>query len=61
MLPGFLTRAVELLLGREDRGRSLHLKAAGASEGPRDSLRGRPLDAGRRPIDTPDGYFLVNR
>ncbi|MFI6625232.1 potassium channel family protein [Streptomyces sp. NPDC050528] len=29
MLPGFLTRAVELLLGRE--GRSLHLKAAGAA------------------------------
>lgn len=27
MLPGFLTRAVELLLGRE--GRSLHVKAAG--------------------------------
>ncbi|GLP70941.1 MULTISPECIES: potassium channel family protein [unclassified Streptomyces] len=29
MLPGFLTRAVELLLGRE--GRSLHLKAAGGA------------------------------
>ena len=29
LLPGFLTRAVELLLGRE--GRSLHLKAAGAA------------------------------
>ncbi|MFI9828619.1 potassium channel family protein [Streptomyces sp. NPDC051913] len=29
MLPGFLARAVELLLGRE--GRSLHLKAAGAA------------------------------
>ncbi|WP_328549686.1 potassium channel family protein [Streptomyces sp. NBC_00366] len=29
MLPGFLTRAVELLLGRE--GRSLHVKAAGAA------------------------------
>lgn len=29
MLPGFLSRAVELLLGRE--GRSLHLKAAGAA------------------------------
>ncbi|UUU26353.1 potassium channel family protein [Streptomyces sp. DSM 40750] len=34
MLPGFLTRAVELLLGREGRGRSgrsLHLKAAGGA------------------------------
>lgn len=31
MLPGFLTRAVELLLGRNDRGRSLHLKAAGGA------------------------------
>jgi len=29
MLPGFLSRAVELLLGRE--GRSLHLKAAGGA------------------------------
>ena len=29
MLPGFLTRAVELLLGRD--GRSLHLKAAGGA------------------------------
>ncbi|GAA3846513.1 pH-gated potassium channel KcsA [Streptomyces coacervatus] len=29
MLPGFLARAVELLLGRE--GRSLHLKAAGGA------------------------------
>ncbi|MFE2040236.1 potassium channel family protein [Streptomyces sp. NPDC059477] len=29
MLPGFLARAVELLLGR--RGRSLHVKAAGAA------------------------------
>lgn len=29
MLPGFLTRAVELLLGRE--GRSLHLGAAGGA------------------------------
>ena len=29
MLPGFLTRAVALLLGRD--GRSLHLKAAGAA------------------------------
>lgn len=29
MLPGFLTRAAELLLGRE--GRSLHLKAARAA------------------------------
>lgn len=29
MLPGFLTRAVELLLGRE--GRSLHLRAAGGA------------------------------
>jgi voltage-gated potassium channel len=29
MLPGFLTRAVELLLARE--GRSLHLKAAGGA------------------------------
>jgi voltage-gated potassium channel len=29
MLPGFWTRAVELLLGRE--GRSLHLKAAGGA------------------------------
>jgi len=29
MLPGFLTRAVAVLLGRE--GRSLHLKAAGAA------------------------------
>ncbi|MFI6546648.1 potassium channel family protein [Streptomyces prunicolor] len=29
MLPGFLTRAVELLLGKE--GRSLHLKAAGGA------------------------------
>jgi voltage-gated potassium channel len=29
MLPGFLARAVELLLGRE--GRSLHVKAAGAA------------------------------
>jgi voltage-gated potassium channel len=29
MLPGFLTRAVEVLLGRE--GRSLHLKAAGGA------------------------------
>ena len=29
MLPGFLTRAVELLLGRE--GRSLHVKAAGGA------------------------------
>jgi voltage-gated potassium channel len=29
VLPGFLTRAVELLLGRQ--GRSLHLKAAGAA------------------------------
>ncbi|WP_371574719.1 potassium channel family protein [Streptomyces sp. NBC_01314] len=30
MLPGFLTRAVELLLGREG-GRPLHLKAAGGA------------------------------
>ncbi|OIJ62864.1 potassium channel family protein [Streptomyces mangrovisoli] len=29
MLPGFFTRAVEILLGRD--GRSLHLKAAGAA------------------------------
>ncbi|MFJ9372976.1 potassium channel family protein [Streptomyces sp. NPDC101455] len=29
MLPGFLTRAVELLLGKQ--GRSLHLRAAGAA------------------------------
>ncbi|MEU3986689.1 potassium channel family protein [Streptomyces sp. NPDC026672] len=29
MLPGFLTRAVEVLLGR--RGRSLHVRAAGAA------------------------------
>jgi len=29
MLPGFLTKAVELLLGRE--GRSLHLRAAGGT------------------------------
>lgn len=31
MLPGFLGRAVELLLGRERRGRPLHLKAAGGA------------------------------
>lgn len=31
MLPGFLGKAVELLLGRNGRGRSLHLKAAGGA------------------------------
>ncbi|MGW0705595.1 potassium channel family protein [Streptomyces sp. NPDC002643] len=31
MLPGFLTRAVELLLGREGQHRPLHLKAAGGA------------------------------
>lgn len=31
MLPGFLTRAVDILLGREGRHRSLHLKAAGGA------------------------------
>ncbi|WP_159776655.1 potassium channel family protein [Streptomyces sp. HM190] len=31
MLPGFLTRAVELLLGRDGKGRPLHLRAAGGA------------------------------
>ncbi|EKX63975.1 two pore domain potassium channel family protein [Streptomyces ipomoeae] len=31
MLPGFITRAVELLLGHEGRSRPLHLKAAGGA------------------------------
>ncbi|MDX3586694.1 ion transporter [Streptomyces europaeiscabiei] len=31
MLPGFFTRAVELLLGREGRDGPLHLKAAGGA------------------------------
>ncbi|QFR01516.1 two pore domain potassium channel family protein [Streptomyces phaeolivaceus] len=31
MLPGFFTRAVELLLGRDGKGRPLHLQAAGAA------------------------------
>jgi voltage-gated potassium channel len=31
VLPGFLTRAVELLLGRDGRDRPLHLRAAGGA------------------------------